>query len=50
VACELDAIVAARGKPLMIVSDNGRASAVWPQTSLQPGPDRTTTRTDSGYE
>jgi putative transposase len=37
VACELDAIVAARGK-------------VWPQTSLQPGPNRTTTGTDSGYE
>jgi transposase InsO family protein len=26
------------------------ASAVWPQTSLQPGPNRTTTGTDSGYE
>jgi putative transposase len=123
VARELDAIVAARSKPLMIVSDNGTeltshaimrwqeergvvwhhispgkpvqnafvrastgasvtsaststcsiacrwhggslklgglitmpagrtpASAVWPRTSLQPGPNRTTTGTDSGYE
>jgi putative transposase len=115
VARELDAIVAARTKPLMIVSDNGTeltshailrwqqecgvgwhyiapgkpienafvesfngrfrdeclnehvfrglpmarriieadlipASGAWPRTSLQLGPNRTTTRTDSGYE
>jgi hypothetical protein len=123
VARELDTIVAARRKPLMIVSDNGTeltshailrwqeergvgwhymaaesrsrtlssrastgasamsaststcsmawrwhggslkpggsitmlagltpASAVWPRTSLQPGPNKTTTGTDSGYE
>ena len=123
VARELDAIVAVRSKPLMIVSDNGTeltsiailrwqeergvgwhyiapgkpvqnafvesligrfrdeclnehvfhglpmarriieawrsitmpagrtpASAVWPRRRLQPGPNRTTTGTDSGYE
>src|SRR4029077_8690295 len=34
------------------ISAAGRtpASAVWPRTSLQPGPSRTTTRTGSGYE
>ena len=39
---ELDELIAQRGKPAMVVSDNG--------TSLHDGPRRTITRTDSSYE
>ena len=38
------------GGPTTTAADLTRASAASPRTSLQPGPDRTTTRTDSGYE
>src|SRR5258705_8367765 len=45
--------LAARRRDILAgISAAGRtpASAVWPRTSLQPGPSRTTTRTGSGYE
>ena len=39
-----------RGAAITMPTDLTPASWGWLRTSLQPGPNRTTTRTDSGYE
>ena len=49
-ACLMLAGSSMRGGPTTTAADLTRASAASPQTSSQPGPSRTTTRTDSGFD
>jgi hypothetical protein len=50
VACQWHGGSLKLGGSITMPAGRTPASAVWPPTSLQPGPNWTTTRTDAGYE